>query len=672
MTISDEERLAGVTRTLNRSPNLRAAIHRAAEDNTLADLVGPNLRAELARTPALEAIANGNALESTLPPLALEAIVKRIGRPPLLVANREIQLVPLDDFPATTPALIKGTEPLVQSVGRVAFVNASMAWGGTGWVVKADGSKRVVATNRHVAKIVASRAADGSAFFMRSPAGPRYGAMVDFGETLVPQPGSPEPFKVTRVIYLADDLSPDVALLEIEGDGLPSAFELADEEADAEELVALIGYPAFDSRNDVAAQEFYFHDLYDVKRYAPGKVLQPLGTETIFTHDCTSLGGNSGSPLLRLRDGKVVGLHFAGKFGVANSAVGVTTLRRVLDGNPPVTPFSSPATTTEATSDGTHEADFFAGRQGYDPAFLGGGQHLAPWPGLPDAVTAVLATPTDGTAANPHELRYTHFGVKYRSDRRQPLMTAVNIDGAKSVRIKRSRDRWFFDKRVPLEIQLNQDDFGDREIDRGHLVRREDPNWGDDIVAGPDGPTSVTASLANDDTFHYVNAALQTSKLNQGSQLWQGLENYLLDSARTKGFRLSVFTGPVFRPDDPDLHEDGRSPLLVPREFWKVAVMVATDDTGTERLHATAYLLSQGDLIRDLLERRSRNEAVEGFTLGEYRTFQIAVRDLADATGYDLSAYAAVDPLGASADTEGVAEGDPVFVPLEDLQQVVT
>ena len=668
MTLSEQERLAGVTRKLDGSPRLRAAIHRAAEDGTLPDLVGPRLGAVLTRTPALRAVGNGDALESSIPPLALEAIVKRIGRPPLLVQNNEIQLVPLEDFPAATDSLIKGTEPLVRSVGRVAFVNHAMTWGGTGWVVKAEGSKRVVATNRHVAKIVAGRATDGSGVFLRSPStGVRYGAEIDFGETLERQPGTPEPVRVVRVVYLADDLSPDVALLEIDGDALPSAFELAEDEAGDEDLVAIIGYPAFDTRNDTSAQEFYFQDLYDVKRYAPGKVMQPLGTDRVFSHDCTSLGGNSGSPLLRLRDGKVVGLHYAGRYGVANSAVGVTTLRQILDGNPPVGPFARSAP-TEARADGIHEAAFFVGRAGYDPAFLGDGELLTPWPGLPQDVEALLSVPSDGTDENPHEIRYTHFGVKYHSDRRQPLMTAVNIDGARSVPIKRGDDKWFADLRIPAAVQLGQDDYDDPEIDRGHMVRREDPNWGEDIVVGADGrPTSVTAQLANDDTFHYVNAALQTSQLNQGKQLWQGLENYLLDNARLEGFRLCVFSGPVFRVDDPEVKEG----LPAPLEFWKLAVMV-TADSGHRRLHATAYLLSQGQLIRDLLEKRSRNEAVEGFTLGEYRTFQIAVRDLSDATGYDLGRYAAVDPLGRSADDEGVEDGVPVFVPLDSLDQVIT
>ena len=56
-------------------------------------------------------------------------------------------------------------------------------------------------------------------------------------------------------------------------------------------------------------------------------------------------------------------------------------------------------------------------------------------------------------------------------------MTAVNIDGEHSVRIKRGDDKWFTDGRLPLEAQLRDVNFADAQIDRGHMVRREDPNW---------------------------------------------------------------------------------------------------------------------------------------------------------------------------------------------------
>jgi endonuclease G, mitochondrial len=90
-----------------------------------------------------------------------------------------------------------------------------------------------------------------------------------------------------------------------------------------------------------------------------------------------------------------------------------------------------------------------------------------------------------------------------------------------------------------------------------------------------------------------------------------------------------------------------------------------------ESLHATAYLLSQGDLLRELLENRNRTEANEGFVFGPYRTFQIAVSDLADATGYDLSPYVDADPL-AAAESGREATDVPLFVPLERREDICT
>jgi endonuclease G len=252
--------------------------------------------------------------------------------------------------------------------------------------------------------------------------------------------------------------------------------------------------------------------------------------------------------------------------------------------------------------------------------------------------------------------------VKYSRTLRLPLLTAVNIDGTHAIRIKRGADQWFSDGRIPLDVQLGSANFADAQIDRGHMVRREDPNW--DLEGRED-----QARIANDDTFHYVNAIAQHSTLNQGKTLWQGLENYILDSARTHDFRVSVFTGPVLRGDDspePEIEIDG---ALVPLEFWK---LVAVRDASTGDLRATAYLLSQGQLIQQLLLRRSRREAVEGFEFGPYRTFQIAVRDLAESTGYDFGPYVAADPLLASAaDNEGMDSDQPLFQAIEELGSLI-
>lgn len=652
---SADERLERVSRRLQASPELAEAVRRAIAEDRVPRAPGGE-HTETVR----ESVAHDRAPLESLGIDFLEAIVQRVGRPPLLIRNDAVELEPLDDFPAGTDEQIKGVESFVKSVGRVEFLNHSMAWAGTGWVIAEDNGTRVVATNRHVAELVARRTFSGAGTFLRSPtSGVRYGVNLDFKEEVASRPDEARPFEVREVVYLADSASPDVALLRIAGDDLPSALPLAEAEAEPGDLVAIIGYPAFDSRNNLDDQAFYFRDLYDVKRFAPGKVLQGLSGRTILTHDCTTLGGNSGSPLIRVTDRTVIGLHFAGIYGKENSAVGAATLRALLrTGRPPLGPAPVPATLLGEVEarDGAHPAEELADRGGYDPAFLGDG-FSAPWPGLPAEVVPDVARPSDEIADRPGELRYTHFGVRFSTSRRQPLVTAVNLDGASLVVVKRGRDRWFADLRIPREIQLTAQDYDDRDIDRGHMVRRQDPIWD---PAAARGERSDLAEQANLDTFHYTNAAPQHSDLNQGKQLWLGLEDYILENARTSGFRACVFTGPVNRDDDPEI----KPGVFAPREFWKLVVMV---DADRKKLHATAYVLSQGDLIRELLEARDRTEGNEGFVLGPYRTFQIAVRDLADATGYDLAAYLDADPLGA---TE--ASNVPLFVPLERGEDIRT
>lgn len=660
--MSNEERLRSLRGRL--TPEIEQAARKALEAGHLAS----SLVNALSLT-SLDALSQGQSLEAlavngTAPLDQLEAIIKLIGRPPLLIRNDEVVLEPLPDFPRGTAGLIKGVEKWVPSVGRIEFGNHSMAWGGTGWVAQRKGNGAVVVTNRHVAQLVAGRKADGTGVFLRSPSGVRYSASIDFREEVDSKRGdSSRSARFARIDYLAEDTAADVALLFIEAAdfALPEPFELvaSNENVSPDDLVALVGYPAYDSRNDANAQAQYFRDLYEVKRFAPGRILQSAGDGRTLNYDCTSLGGNSGSPVFRLDDGKVVGLHFSGAYLSANTAVSAQSLHALINGARPVS-VALGALQEQEAADGSHPASYFEGRKGFDTGFLTsrGGQVLAtPWPGLSATQAAGLATPSDAPP-EPNELRYTHFGVKYSAHQKVPLITAVNIDGAKAVRIKRGNDRWFSDGRIDGAVQLNSLHFKDAEIDRGHMVRREDPNWGE----------QAEAEQANRDTFHYVNAAAQHSLLNQGKSLWQGLENYILDNVRTYGFRACVFTGPILRDKD-DLDDVVIDGAVVAQEFWK---LVVTLDASDGELHATAYVLSQGQLIRKLLEKRSKKEAIEGVTLGAYRTFQIAIADLAEATGYDLGAYMSADPLSKTQPgLEGLDSGEPVYLPLDSLANVV-
>ncbi|MBG0826660.1 DNA/RNA non-specific endonuclease [Planomonospora sp. ID67723] len=297
--------------------------------------------------------------------------------------------------------------------------------------------------------------------------------------------------------------------------------------------------------------------------------------------------------------------------GAAPAAFAVTGSRPARDGEITISVplevtvrLESPApVTTEAAA---IDPDY-AGRGGYDPAFLA---HPLPLP-VPSPELAAVASA---------ELRYHHFSVVMHRQRRLALFTACNIDGKLSQRPRRESDRWIFDPRIPAEEQTGEAVYRDNDLDRGHLVRRLDPAW---------GTTDVQARAANDDTFHFTNSTPQHHAFNAGQTLWLGLEDYVLNNADTHDLAVSVFTGPVLADDD-----DTYRGVQLPRQFWKIIAMVK--ESGA--LSVTGYLLSQAALIDEL-------PTEESFSYGAYRTFQVPVRSIANLTGLRLDPHIEADPL---------------------------
>jgi endonuclease G len=255
----------------------------------------------------------------------------------------------------------------------------------------------------------------------------------------------------------------------------------------------------------------------------------------------------------------------------------------------------------------------YSGRKGYDPGFLG---TAVPLPVLTAGQRADAAMNRGAAAGqDPAVLNYHHFSHVMQRTRRLALYTAVNVDGQLSQSPKRERDKWYFDPRLDRSEQTGDELYTDNDFDRGHLVRRLDPAW---------GPADV-ARAANDDTFHFTNCSPQHKKFNQGASLWAGLEDYLLDTAKAEGLRLTVFTGPVFTARDPDFQG-----TPIPLAFWKIPVFRRPDGSHS----ASAYMISQHELVEEILR--------EAFTPA---TFQVPVRRVSELTGLDFAHLFDWDPM---------------------------
>jgi endonuclease G len=275
----------------------------------------------------------------------------------------------------------------------------------------------------------------------------------------------------------------------------------------------------------------------------------------------------------------------------------------------------------------------YSNRRGYDADFLGDGERSVPLPELSAKQLAKAAKmKTDGEGSKDgHILPYHHFSVALNKERRLAYFTAVNIDGALSHRLKREPDKWALDPRIPAEEQTGETVYLDNDLDRGHLVRRLDPAWGE---------SAALAKVANDDTFHFTNCAPQHAQFNQNKKTWAGIEDHILDHVDNENFKVNVFSGPVFGRDD-----DEYRGVKLPKQFWKVVTMAKSPGV----LSATAYLLSQESLIDGMA-------AEEEFTFGAYKTFQVPISEIERLTGVSFGSLGDFDPLSAQEGTMAYRE----------------
>ncbi|MEN8652776.1 serine protease [Streptomyces sp. 21So2-11] len=265
----------------------------------------------------LEKLADGRADEiSDDEYFGVEAIVLLEGRPAILIQGRDFASQQGDW------SVLDGHRAAIRdSIARVGRVEVSghtdLDWLGTAFLVSPD----VVMTNRHVA--VEFARADGVGWTFQHGMSARVDLAEEFGGT--PGDGSLA-YGITEVIGIHQDV--DMALLRVDpssdGGALPLPLAVAAEPPAevAGRPVYVVGYPAWDGRrNEPESMRRIFMDVYNVKRLQPGTTTELVPEQFTVKHDCSTLGGNSGSPVFDLTDHRVLGLHFGGRYGSGNYAV---------------------------------------------------------------------------------------------------------------------------------------------------------------------------------------------------------------------------------------------------------------------------------------------------------------------------------------------------------------
>jgi endonuclease G, mitochondrial len=574
----------------------------------------------------------------------LEAIVLPRNRPVAFVRGNSYDDLDGPWVSLNDDVVKRRIASLLPLIGRVEVPSSPiLPYAGTGFVV----GQGLIATNRHVAQIFAQ----GLGLTIRYRAGD---AAIDFKRQVDAPDDERTAYLSVRAVEMIHPYW-DMALLRV--DGLPTDRMLRLSVKSPEELldrnVVVIGYPARDERNDVALQDRIFNRTYNVKRLQPGvirtraKVQSFENTVNAVTHDASTLGGNSGSAVIEVDTGEIVALHFAGEYLKANYAVPMYELARdsrvasrlnFAGTLSPTNDWAPAWRSVEETDDSADAATLpqveeavvvdpdYGNRQGYDPSFLESIE--VPLPRVSKAMEQDTARVKSDAQKedDPFELAYYHYSVYMNKRRRTAWFSAANVDGDHRPNIgKRKGDRWYTDPRILKSEQIGQEAF-ERGIDRGHLTRRQDTAWGDDVAS---------ATLANNDTFHFTNCSLQASPFNQGKDRWQGLEQFLLEQhAKKERRRLIVITGPLFAANDPIYKNDKMNySVRCPLQFWKICVLIRRDGTPS----ATGFVLGQEDI-----------QNLPGFEEAfDVAATQIRVADLEERTGLDFGDIKKFDHFAA-------------------------
>ncbi len=312
---------------------LTDAIEKRIESNVAAGLATSS---QIARLAAVQAVKGGetalNKIAGGVSPTTLsdleigclEAIVEVTGRPATRFNRGGVQMPEslLGDNDQWRTLIAVARSKINRAASSVGCITVKGSSGrteciGTGWCA----AGQLIVTNRHVvAELVQSADASPTEWKIEKSKQP----MIDFEVT-----GNPimqTNFQIAEVAYCAVEEDFDAAIVRVssvDGD-FPPALKLdwdrgslgreSPNSGGAPKFVGndvyVVGHPYRQLNSDLTASVFGRAD--GTKRWSPGRILRLDPNHPALDHDCSTLGGSSGSCVLTAWNHSVVGLHFGG------------------------------------------------------------------------------------------------------------------------------------------------------------------------------------------------------------------------------------------------------------------------------------------------------------------------------------------------------------------------
>jgi S1-C subfamily serine protease len=264
----------------------------------------PNEMAQLARE-GLEAVLDHR--EATpAQQQALELAIRVLRPVPLVRFGQLDDIVDAEAraiFPQWEPFRTRA-RPLLPSIGLISRLepDGSACGVATGFLI----SSKYLVSNAHVVKALTL----GTGALVPAQASVRFGQEFEGDE--------PDAIPLVAAVSHA---TLDVAVFELREPATDrKPLELNARMVDVGNGVATVGYPTLDPWAPPAVT-LQFDGTFGVKRGAAGEILQV--TKERVHHDCTTMEGNSGSPLLTLDTAELIAVHSDGFFMARNRAVRV-------------------------------------------------------------------------------------------------------------------------------------------------------------------------------------------------------------------------------------------------------------------------------------------------------------------------------------------------------------
>lgn len=340
--IDDDDLTAAVAGVLRLDRKAEPSLEPTPDNNDIERLAA---RAAVRQArAALEKIdggmAPGNLADAEVS--ALELVIHTVGRPAMRYRNGRV------DTPANAigdnarwrflvTAQRAKIDAISSRVGRIACgqgVPGPVL--GTGWRV----GQNLVITNRHVAcQFVTASGAEPDTLQLQTSKAP----FVDFAFT--DQSAGPISLPIKECVYWSKELDLALLRLDVSQEAAPPEIPIDwDTNALGRELapvgndppkfqgveVYAIGHPYQFGAGTQIRQVFGDGMIDGRKRWAPGLVTGVEAAHPVMRHDCSTLGGNSGSCIVSTESQShlAVGLHFGGKadergagFGSTNYAI---------------------------------------------------------------------------------------------------------------------------------------------------------------------------------------------------------------------------------------------------------------------------------------------------------------------------------------------------------------